>query len=67
MGRLREAATVVPTRTTADGAVRTLSLQPRERMGIKRAAVAVARKLAVIMHAVLKFGQTFQRQIEPTA
>jgi|TARA_Y100001001_G_scaffold2359_1_gene2809 transposase len=31
----------------------------RERLGFKRAAVAVARKLAVIMHSMLKTGQTF--------
>lgn len=64
-GLLYEAATVVLTRTTADSALRTWGLQLRERIGFKRAAVAVARKLAVIMHAILKSGQTFQRQAEP--
>lgn len=33
------------------------SLALRERLGIKRAAVAVARKLAVIMNNVLKTGK----------
>ena len=33
----------------------------RERIGFKRAAVAVARKLAVIMHAMLKSGEPFNR------
>ncbi|MGL4320941.1 MAG: hypothetical protein ACRCS3_08770 [Paracoccaceae bacterium] len=32
-----------------------------ERIGITRATVAVARKLAFIMHAMLKSGQPFQR------
>jgi len=66
-GLLYEAATVVLTRTTADSALRTWGPQLRERIGFKRAAVAVARKLAVIMHAMLKRGQTFQRQTEPMA
>lgn len=64
-GFLYEAATVVLTRTSADSALRTWGLKLRERIGFKRAAVAVARKLAVIMHAMLKSGQTFQRQAEP--
>ena len=34
----------------------------RERIGFKRAAVAVARKLAVIMHAMLKTGEVFEPQ-----
>jgi transposase len=33
----------------------------REKIGFKRAAVAVARKLAVIMHAMLKTGEIFER------
>ncbi|MCE6949513.1 IS110 family transposase [Cereibacter sphaeroides] len=65
-GLLYEAATVVLTRTTADSALRAWGLKPRERIGFRRAAVAVARKLAVIMHAMLKSGQSFQRQAEPT-
>ena len=59
-GLLYEAATVVLTRTTAQSALKTWGLALRERLGFKRAAVAVARKLAVIMHALLKSGQTFQ-------
>jgi error-prone DNA polymerase len=31
----------------------------RERLGFKRAAVAFARKLAVIMHSMLKAGEAF--------
>ena len=33
----------------------------REKIGFKRAAVAVARKLAVIMHAMLRSGELFTR------
>ena len=39
----------------------------RERIGFKRAAVAVARKLAVIMHAMLKSGEAFNRAVSATA
>lgn len=57
---------MVLTRTSADSALRTWGLKLRERIGFKR-AVAVARKLAVIMHAMLKSGQSFQREAEATA
>jgi transposase len=66
-GLLYEAATVVLTRTSADSALRTWGVRLRERIGFKRADVAVARKLAVIMHAMLKSGQPFQREAEPMA
>jgi transposase len=39
----------------------------RERICFKRAAVAMARKLTVIMHAILKSGQPFQREAGPMA
>jgi transposase len=42
--------------------LRTWGLKLRERIGFKRAAVAVARKLAVIMHAMLKTGEVFEPQ-----
>jgi transposase len=58
---LYEAATVILTRSTADSGLRKWGLQLRERIGFKRAAVAVARKLAVIMHAMLKNGELFDR------
>ncbi len=63
-GLLFEAATVVLTRTSAESALRTWGLKLRERIGFKRAAIAVARKLAVIMHAMLKSGQSFNREAE---
>lgn len=60
-GLLYEAATVILTRSSADSALRTWGLKLRERVGFKRAAVAVARKLAVMMHAMLKTGQLFDK------
>jgi transposase len=64
---LYEAATVILTRTTAESALRAWGLQLWERVGYKRAAVAVARKLAVIMHAMLKTGECFDRAITAPA
>lgn len=60
-GLLYEAATVILTRAVADSALRTWGRKLWERLGFKRAAVAVARKLAVIMHAMLKSGESFDR------
>jgi transposase len=66
-GLLFEAATVILTRSSADSGLRTWGLKLRERVGFKRAAVAVARKLAVIMHAMLKAGTFFDRSIDAAA
>jgi transposase len=66
-GLLYEAATVILTRTRAESDLRRWGLQLRERIGFKRAAVAVARKLAVIMHAMLKSGELFNRAVSATA
>jgi transposase len=66
-GLLYEAATVILTRTHAESDLRTWGLKLRERIGFKRAAVAVARKLAVIMHAMLKSGELFNRMANATA
>jgi transposase len=60
-GLLYEAATVILTRAHADSRLRAWGLRLREKIGFKRAAVAVARKLAVIMHAMLKSGEVFER------
>ncbi|QDC36590.1 IS110 family transposase [Sphingobium fuliginis] len=60
---LYEAATVILTRTHAESDLRTWGLKLREKLGFKRAAVAVARKLAVIMHAMLKSGELFNRPV----
>ena len=66
-GLLYEAATVILTRTAADSALRIWGLKLREKVGFKRAAVAVARKLAVIMHTMLKTGEFFDRSIPAAA
>jgi len=58
---LYEAATTILTRVVANSALRTWGLKLREKVGFKRATVAVARKLAVIMHSMLKSGQSFDR------
>lgn len=46
-------------RAATDSTLRTWGLQLRQRISFKRAAVAVARKLAVIMHTMLKTGELF--------
>jgi transposase len=60
---LYEAAVVMLTRTRCrhDSSLKDWGLKLRERLGIKRAAVAVARKLAVIMHSMLKTGEPFNK------
>jgi len=58
-GLLYEAATVILTRSRGDSDLRTWGLKLQERVGFKRAAVAVARKLAVMMHAMLRDGTPF--------
>src|SRR5215469_15574818 len=52
--RLYEAAVVLLTRSGMECSLRTWGLALKERLGFKRAAVALARKLAVTMHAMLK-------------
>lgn len=66
-GLLYEAATVILTRSSADCDLRVWGLNLREKIGFKRAAVAVARKLAVIMHAMLKTGRPFEQTAQPAA
>jgi len=61
-GLLYEAATVIMTRAAAESDLRTWGIKLREKIGFKRAAVAVARKLAVIMHAMLVSGEFFERK-----
>lgn len=56
---LYEAAAVILTRSSDTSALRTWALALKERLGFKRAAVALARKLAVIMHSMLKTGELF--------
>ena len=64
-GVLYEAAAVILTRSSTHSTLRTWGLQLRERIGFKRAALAVARKLAVIMHTMLKTGELFNPTPEP--
>jgi pyridoxine 4-dehydrogenase len=56
-----EAATVILARSSAESALRSWGLKLRKRIGFKRAEVAVAHKLAVMMHAMLKNGQLFDK------
>jgi transposase len=42
-------------------------LELRERVGFKRAAVAVACKLAAVMHTMLKTGEFFDRSASTAA
>jgi len=60
-GLLYEAATAILTRTSArhESRLKDWGLKLRERLGFKRAAIAVARKLAVIMHTMLRTGESF--------
>jgi transposase len=60
-GLLFEAATVILTRSSADSSLRSWGLKLRRGWVFKRAAVAVARRLSVTMHAMLKTGQLFDR------
>jgi len=59
---LYETAAIILTRVRTESSLRTWGLGLRERLGFKRAAVALARKLAVIMHAMLKTGEVFKPQ-----
>ena len=58
---LYEAAVVILTRSHADSDLRSWGMKLREKVGFKRAAVAVARTLAVIMHSMLRCGELFSR------
>lgn len=63
---LYEAAVVILTRSRSDCDLRNWRIKQREKIGFKRAAVAVARKLAVIMHAMLRSGELFNRATATT-
>jgi transposase len=57
---LYEAAAHVLTRARAGSALRRWGLELRARVGFKRAVVAVARKLAVVLHAMWKNDRPFE-------
>lgn len=59
---LYEAAAHILTRSKTDSALRRWGLRLRERIGFKRANVAVARKLAVILHAIWRSGRPFEAE-----
>jgi len=59
---LYEAAVVILTRNQANSDLRNWGLKLREKIGFKRSALAVARKLAVIMHAMLRSGELFNKE-----
>jgi transposase len=56
---LYEAATTLLTRIRGDSALRRWGLALKKRLGFKRAAVAVARRMAVVLHAMWRAGAAF--------
>lgn len=57
---LYEAANSILTRTCQSFALKTWALKIAKRRGLKKARVALARRLAVIMHAMLRDGTLFE-------
>jgi transposase len=57
---LYEAASVLMTRTRKWSCLRAWGISVAKRRGMKRATVAVARKLAVIMHRIWVTGSVFE-------
>jgi transposase len=66
-GLLYEAATVLLTRISADSALRRWGVALRKRLGFKRAAVALARKIAVVLHAMWRSGTAFDPMLASAA
>ncbi len=64
---LYEAALHVLSRSRADTALRRRGLAPRAKAGFKRAVVAVARKLAVVLHAIGSKGVPFEPRLPAAA
>ena len=64
---LYEAAAHILTRARTDSALRRWGLGLRERVGFKRATVAVARKLVVALHAMWRSGTPFDANEEAVA
>jgi transposase len=59
--------TVLLTRVRGKSRLRRWGLALKKRLGFKRAAVAVARKMAVVMHAVWKKGTDFEPEAATSA
>jgi len=64
---LYEAATVLLGRDRRESAIKAWGLALAERIGMRRAKVAVARKLAVIMHGIWRSGDEFRWGGQPAA
>lgn len=60
---LYEAAAIVLSRVRSPSALRSWGLKLMKRAGFKRAVVGVARKLAVILHAMWRDGTAFDPMI----
>ena len=58
---LYEAAHVILTRPVKAGGLKSWAMRIAKRAGMNKAKVALARKLAVIMHRMLADGTTFQK------
>jgi transposase len=56
---LYEAANVILTRPVKGSSLKSWALGVAKRAGVKKAKVALARKLAVVLHQLLKTGQRF--------
>jgi transposase len=57
---LFEAVAVLLTRIQCWSALKAWGTRPAKRVGFKKAKVAVARKMAVILHRMLVTGETFR-------
>jgi transposase len=64
---LYEAANVILTRPVKGSALKSWALAVAKRAGMKKAKVALARKLAVVLHRMLRTGQTFALEGRPEA
>ena len=62
---LYEAANTVLTRSRSDSALKRWGLMLKARNGHKKAVVAVARKLSVVLHAMWKSGEAFRTEPVP--
>jgi transposase len=54
-----EAATTLLTRVRTESSLRAWGLSLQKRLGFKRAAIALARTMAVVLHAMWRSGRTF--------
>jgi transposase len=64
---LYEAANIILTRSAKSSALKSWALAVAKRAGMKKAKVALARKLAVVLHQLLKTGQQFSLTGRPEA